>query len=141
MRFMMLMYPHPRAESGAMPDLSEISEMMAYNEELVKAGVLLSGEGLHPTSKGARVLYSAGKAAATDGPFTKTKEVIGGFWMIQVQSKDEAIKWASRCPVVKYDSGAMIELRQVFEADDFGPALTPQLKEQEDRLRTQAAAR
>lgn len=138
MRFMVIMYPGPDAESGVMPDEKILTEMGKYNEDLVNAGVMLSGEGLHPSSKGARVTFSDGKARVTDGPFTETNEVIGGYWIFQVASKQEAIDWVSRCPV----SGAeTIEIRQIFEAEDFGDALTPELREQEERLREQAAQR
>jgi hypothetical protein len=120
MRFMMLMYPGPKAESGAMPDEKLISAMLAYNEELAKAGVLLGLDGLHPTAKGARVRFSGGRAIVTDGPFAEAKEVIGGYWLIQVASRDEAIAWAKRAPC---PDGELIEIRQVFEAADFGPEI------------------
>lgn len=138
MRFMVIMYPGPEAEAGVMPDEKLLSEMGNYNQDLVNAGGMLSGEGLHPTSKGARVSFSGGKATVTDGPFTETNEVVGGFWIFQVASKQEAIDWVSQCPV----SGAeTIEIRQIFEAEDFGDAFTPELREQEERLREQAAQR
>jgi hypothetical protein len=117
---MMLMYPGAKAETGAMPDEKAIAAMMKYNEELVDAGVLLAGEGLHPSSKGARIRVSGGKRSVSDGPFTETKELLGGFWMLQVKSKEEAVEWASRCPLAE---GEMVELRQVFEAADFGPEI------------------
>jgi hypothetical protein len=117
MRFMMLMYPGPRAEAGALPDEKLVAAMMKYNEDLAKAGVLLALDGLHPSSKGARIRWSSGKAAVSDGPFTEAKELIGGYWVIQVKSKEEAIAWATRCPC---PDGEMIELRQVFEMPDFG---------------------
>jgi hypothetical protein len=107
----------------------------------VKAGVLLAGEGLHPSSKGARVKFSGEKRTVTDGPFTEAKDLIAGFWLIQVKSKEEAIEWVKRCPNPLPDSEAEIEIRQVFEADDFGPALTPELRAAEERLRAQAAAK
>lgn len=138
MRFMVIMYPGPDAEAGVMPDEKILAEMGKYNEDLVNAGVMLSGEGLHPTSKGARVSFSGGTATVTDGPFTETNEVVGGFWIFKVASKQEAIDWVSRCPV----SGAeTIEIRQIFEAEDFGDAFTPELRDQEERLRKQAAQR
>lgn len=139
MRFMMIMYPGPHAEQETTPGAGNeklIAEMGRYNEELVKAGVMLAGEGLHPSSKGARVRFSGGKAIATDGPFTEAKEIIGGFWLIQVKSKEEAVEWAKRAPC---PDGEMIELRRVYEMEDFGPMMTPELREQEERLRAQVA--
>lgn len=118
MRFMMLMYPGPAAEAGVMPDAKLVSAMMKYNEELTKAGVLLALDGLQPSSKGARVRFPGGKARVSDGPFTEAKELIGGYWLIQAKSKEEAIAWASRCPA---PDGDMIEVRQVFEMTDFPP--------------------
>ena len=118
MRFMMLMYPGPKAEAGVMPDDKLIAAMMAYNKELADAGVLLALDGLQPTAKGARIRFAGGKASVTSGPFPDSREVLGGYWMIQVNSKDEAIAWAKRCPAPE---GEMIEIRQVFEAADFGP--------------------
>lgn len=136
MRFMLIMYPGAQAEAGVMPDEKALTEMGKYNEELVKAGVLLAGEGLLSSSKGARVTFAGGKPKVSDGPFTESKEIVGGFWMIQVKSREEAIEWVKRCPV---SGSEMIEIRQVAEAEDFGPALTPELKEAEERLRKQAA--
>ena len=136
MRFMMLVKATPESEAGALPSAEALAEMGRYNEELVKAGVLLAGEGLHPSSKGARVSFSGGKRTVTDGPFTEAKELIAGFWLIQVKSKDEAIEWAKRVP---FQEGE-IEIRQVFEADDFGAELTPELREREQRLRAQTEA-
>ena len=137
MRFMMMMYPSPRAEAGEMPTEAEISAMMTYNEALGAAGILLAGEGLHPTSRGARVRFAGGKPRVTDGPFAEAKEVIGGFWMIQVKSKEEAVAWATRCPAGEED---FIELRQVFDASDFpAESLTPELAAREDALREQSA--
>ena len=118
MRFMMLMYPGPKAEAGVMPDDKLIAAMMAYNKELADAGVLLALDGLQPTAKGARISFAGGKASVTSGPFPDAKEVLGGYWIIQVNSKDEAIACAKRCPAPE---GEMIEIRQVFEAADFGP--------------------
>lgn len=117
MRFMMFIYPNARAEAGVLPTAEEVAEMMVYNNEMMNAGVLLSGEGLQPTSKGARVRFKGGTPSVTDGPFTETREVIGGYWMIQVGSREEAIDWAKRVPLV--DDSVMIELRQVFEMEDF----------------------
>ena len=118
MRFMMLMHPGQKAESGEMPTKEAIEGMMKYNEELAKAGVLLGLDGLHPSSKGARITRVGGKRVVSDGPFTEAKELVGGYWMIQVKSKEEAIEWASRAPI---EEGEMIELRQVFEMSDFAP--------------------
>lgn len=118
MRFMMLMYPQSSdAEAGTMPTLEMVEAMMKYNEDLAKAGVLVGADGLHPTSRGARVRFPNGKAAVTDGPFAEAKEVLGGFWMLRVNSREEAIEWASRCPI--QDAHAFVELRQVFEMEDF----------------------
>ena len=131
MRFMIIIKASPDSEAGVMPNQELLNAMGNYNEELAKAGILLAGEGLHPSSKGARVRFSGDKRTVIDGPFAKTKELIAGFWLWQVQSMDEAIEWIKRAP---FDGGAEIELRPVFEADDFGDALTPELREQEARL-------
>ena len=116
MRFMMIMYPGAKAEQGAMPDEKSIAAMMKYNEELTKAGVLLALDGLHPSSKGARIRFKSGKPTVTDGPFTEARELIGGYWLIQVKSREEAIEWASRCPA---SVAEMIDVRQVVEMSDF----------------------
>jgi len=116
MRFMMLMYPGPKAETGALPDPAAVAPMMKYNEDLVRAGVLLAGDGLHPTSNGARVRVSGGKRVVVDGPFSESKELIGGYWMIEVRSKAEAVEWASRVPLADDE---MVELRQVYEMSEF----------------------
>ncbi|NMH98355.1 YciI family protein [Pseudonocardia acidicola] len=139
MRVMILVKASNDSEAGALPSEELLTEMGKYNEELVKAGVLLAGEGLHPSAKGARVRFSGGKQTVIDGPFTETKELVAGFWLWQVASMDEAIEWVKRCPS---DPGAEaeIEIRPVFEPDDFGPALTPELREAEQRLRAQSAA-
>ena len=137
MRFMILVKANKDSEAGILPDEKILTEMMKYNEELVKAGVMLAGEGLHPSSKGARVNFSGGKRTVTDGPFTEAKELIAGFWLWQVKSKEEAIEWAKRSPFREGE----VEIRQVFEAEDFGRELTPELREQEERLRTQVAAK
>jgi hypothetical protein len=134
MRFMILVKANEQSEAGELPSEQILTEMGKYNEELVKAGVMLAGEGLHPTSKGARVKFSGGMRTVTDGPFTETKELLAGFWLIQVKSKEEAIEWVKRAP---FDGGTEIEIRQVFEADDFGAELTPELREAEERLRAQ----
>ncbi len=138
MRFMVIMYPGPDAEAGKLPDEKILTEMGKFNEELVKAGVLLAGEGLHPTSKGARIRFGSGKPVVSDGPFTESKEIIGGFWLMQAKSKDEIVQWMKRCPVV---GSEMIEIRQVFEAEDFGEAMTPELREAEERLRREVEAK
>lgn len=135
MRFMVIMYPGPEAEAGRMPTEAEFAAMGAFNEALVKAGVLLAGEGLHPSAQGARVRWADGQPQVSDGPFTEAEEVIGGFWIWQVRDRDEAIAWVRRCPA---QNGQMIELRRVYEAEDFGDALTPELREAEDRLRAQS---
>ncbi len=122
-----------------MPSEQLLAEMGQYNEEMVKAGVMLAGEGLQPSSKGARVKFSGDERSVTDGPFAEAKEMIAGYWLIQVKSKDEAIEWVKRCPN-PMDGESEIEIRQVFEAEDFGEALTPELREQEDRIRAQAEA-
>jgi hypothetical protein len=127
------------SESGVLPDEKLLTEMGKYNEELVKAGIMLAGEGLHPSSKGARVQFSGTKRTVVDGPFTETKELVAGFWLWQVKSKEEAIEWVKRCPN-PMPGDSEIEIRQVFEAEDFGPALTPELREQEARVRAQSAA-
>ena len=140
MRFMVIIKANAQSEAGELPSERLLTEMGKYNEELVKAGVLLAGEGLHPTSKGARVRFAGSKRTVIDGPFPETKELIAGFWLIQVNSKEEAIEWAKRIP--NPDGGeSEVEIRQVFEADDFGPEFTPELREQENRLRAQVANR
>ena len=132
MRFMILVKASEESEAGVMPSREDLEEMGKYNEELAKAGVMLAGEGIHPSSKGARVSFPDKKVI--DGPFTETKELIAGFWMIQVKSLDEAIEWVKRAP---FQEGE-VEIRQVFEADDFGDEFTPELREQEERIRAQA---
>jgi hypothetical protein len=124
------------SEAGVMPSEELLTEMGKFNEELVKAGVMLAGEGLHASSKGARVQFSGDKRTVTDGPFTETKELVAGFWIWQVNSMDEAIEWVKRCPN-PMNEDSEIEIRPVFEAEDFGDEFTPELKEQEERLRAQ----
>ena len=136
MRFMVIVKADKNSEAGVMPSREILTAMGKYNEELVKAGVMLAGEGLHPTSKGKRVRFSGGKHTITDGPFAESKELIAGFWLWQVRSMDEAIAWLKRSP---FDGGTEIEVRQVFETEDFGAEMTPELREQEDRLRAQVA--
>jgi len=138
MRFMVIVKADKNSEAGIMPSREILTAMGKFNEELVKAGVMLAGEGLHPTSKGKRVKFLGGKHTITDGPFTESKELIAGFWLWQVRSMDEAVEWLKRSP---FDGGTEIEIRQVFEAEDFGAELTPELREQENRLRNQVAAK
>ena len=138
MRFMVMVKATKLSESGALPDQKLLSDMGQFNEELVKAGVMLAGEGLHPSSKGARVRFSGAKRTVIDGPFAETKELVAGFWLWQVKSKEEAIEWVKRCPNPT-GTEAEIEIRQVFEASDFGSEFTPELREQEERLRAQVA--
>jgi hypothetical protein len=135
-RFMLIVKATKDSEAGIMPSEELLRQMGNYNEELVKAGVLLAGEGLHPSSKGARVRFDGDKRTLIDGPFAETKELIAGFWLIQVKSKEEAIEWVKRCPN-PFPGESEIEIRQVFEADDFGEEFTPDLREQEERLRAQ----
>ncbi len=137
MRFMVMIRATKDTEAGMLPSQELLTEMGKFNEELVKAGVLLAGEGLHPSSKGARVRFSGDKRTVVDGPFTETKELIAGFWLWQVKSKEDAIAWVKRCPNPTCAEGE-IEIRQVFEPEDFGPALTPELRQQEERLRARA---
>ena len=141
MRFMVLVKANKDSEAGVLPDEKLLTDMGKYNEELVKAGVMLAGEGLHPSSKGKRVRFSGGKRTVIDGPFAETKELIAGFWLWQVRSMDEAIEWAKRCPNPFPNTESEIEIRQVFEAEDFGAEFTPELREQEERLRAQVAAK
>jgi hypothetical protein len=136
MRFMILLKSNKITEEGALPDEKLLSAMGKYNEELVKAGIMLAGEGLQPTSKGARVHFSGSKRTVAPGPFPETQQLIAGFWMWKVKSLEEAIAWVKKCPNPTGDE-AEIEIRQVFETEDFGDALTPELKEQEERLRAQ----
>ena len=138
MRFMVMVKANEDSEAGVMPSEELLAAMGKYNEEMVKAGVMLAGEGLQPSSKGARVKFSGDQRTVVDGPFTEAKELIAGFWLIQVKSLDEAIEWVKRCPN-PMEGEAEIEIRQVFEADDFGEELTPELREQEERVRKQAA--
>ena len=140
MRFMIIVKASKDSEAGVMPSMELLTEMGKYNEELVKAGVLLAGEGLQPSSKGARVKFAGSKRTVIDGPFAETKELIAGFWLIQVKSKAEAIEWVKRAPNPMPGTESEIEIRQVFEADDFGEALTPELKQAEEKLRAQISA-
>ncbi|MGI8720900.1 MAG: YciI family protein [Geodermatophilaceae bacterium] len=137
MRFMIILKSNQDTEAGVMPTEQELTDMGNYNEELVKAGMMLAGDGLQPSSKGARVHFSGGKTTVTDGPFSEAKELIAGFWLIQVKSKDEAVEWVKRVPI-SASQDTEIEIRQVFEAEDFGAEFTPELREQENRQRAQA---
>jgi hypothetical protein len=137
MRFIAMVKADERSEAGEMPTEAELAAMGAFNEELVKAGVMLAGEGLHPSSRGSRVVHTAEKTTVLDGPFTETKELIAGFWLLQAKSYEEALEWLKRAP--RPETGEfVIELRPVFEAEDFGDAFTPELQEQEARIRAQA---
>ena len=138
MRFMILVKATKDSEAGVLPDEKLLTEMGKYNEELVKAGIMLAGEGLQPSSKGARVRFSGKTRTVIDGPFAETKELIAGYWLWQVTSKEEAIEWVKRCPNPFPDTESDIEIRQVFEAEDFGEEFTPELREQEERVRAQA---
>jgi hypothetical protein len=133
-RFMVLVKASEESEAGVLPDEKILAEMGRFNEELVKAGVMLAAEGLHPSSKGARVRFEGGKRTVIDGPFAETKELVAGFWLWQVKSKEEAVEWLKRAP---FDGGMEIELRHIFEMEEFGANFTPELREQEDRLRAQ----
>ncbi len=140
MRFMVIVKANKESEAGILPTTEELTLMGNFNEELAKAGIMLAAEGLQATRKGARVRFSGGKRTVIDGPFSETKELIAGFWIWQVRSKEEAIEWVKRIPVGAFPRGeAEIEIRQVFEADDLGPAFTPELREQEERLLKGAA--
>jgi hypothetical protein len=138
MRFMVMVKATKDSEAGVMPDTKLLEDMGKFNEQLVKAGVMLAGEGLHPSSKGVRVRFNGDSRTVIDGPFAETKELVAGFWLWQVKSKEEAIEWVKRCPN-PHAGESVIEIRQVFEAADFGPALTPELREAEDRLRARIA--
>jgi len=134
---MVIIKANKESEAGVLPDEKFLTEMGRYNEELVKAGVMLAGEGLHPSSKGKRVKFSGGNVSVIDGPFAETKELIAGFWMWQVKSMDEAVEWVKRCPSPADATDGEIEIRQVFEMEEFGAEFTPELREQEERLRAQ----
>ena len=139
MRFIVMVKATKDSEAGVMPTKQELTEMGSFNEELVKAGVMLAGEGLHPSSKGARVRFSGDTRTVIDGPFTETKELVAGFWIWQCKSKEEAVQWVKRCPNPMPGQESEIEIRQIFEAEDFGAEFTPELREQEERLRETAA--
>ncbi|MEQ1516530.1 MAG: YciI family protein [Usitatibacteraceae bacterium] len=133
MKFMVIVKASKDSEAGVMPSEKLLTEMGKYNEELVNAGIMVAGEGLHPSSKGARVRFSGDKRTVIDGPFAETKELVAGFWLWKVDSREEAIEWLKRCPN-PHDEETEVEIRQVFDVDDFGPALTPELRAQEERL-------
>jgi hypothetical protein len=137
MRVMVIVKATNNSETNAVPDEKMLTEMGKYNEELVKAGIMLAGEGLHASSKGKRVRFSGSKRTTIDGPFAETKELIAGFWLWQVKSMDEAVEWVRRCPNPMPGEDSEIEIRQVFEAEDFGEAYTPEVRAQEDRIRAQ----
>jgi hypothetical protein len=141
MRFMILVKADKNSEAGVLPDERMLTEMGKFNEELVKAGVMLAGEGLHPSSKGSRVRFSGSKRTVIDGPFAETKELVAGFWLWQVKSKEEAVEWVKRMPNPMPGSETEVEIRQVFEVEDFGAAATPEIRAQEQRLRAQTAAK
>jgi hypothetical protein len=137
MRVMVIVKATKNSEAGTLPSEELLAAMGKYNEELVKAGVMLAGEGLHPSSRGKRVAFSGGKKSVVDGPFSETKELIAGFWLWQVKSMDEAVEWIKRCPDPMPGEESVIEIRPVFEADDFGEEFTPELRAQEERLRAE----
>ena len=141
MRFMIIVKADKNSEAGVLPDEKLLADMGKYNEELARAGVMLAGEGLQPSSKGARVRFSGSKRTVIDGPFAETKELVAGFWIFQVKSKEEAIEWVKRAPNPFPGTESEIEIRQIFESEDFGEAFTPELREQEERLRSQIAAK
>lgn len=140
MKVMVLVKATAESEAGEMPSTELLAAMGTYNEELVKAGIMLAGEGLHSSSRGKRVRFDGAQRTVIDGPYSETKELVAGFWLWQVRSMEEAVEWVKRCPN-PMESSSEIEIRQVFEAEDFGEALTPELREQEERLRAQAVAR
>jgi hypothetical protein len=138
MRVMVIVKANTESEAGQMPSEKMLADMGAFNEQLVKAGIMLAGEGLHPSSKGKRVRFSGANRTVVDGPFAETKELIAGFWLWRVKSMEDAVDWLKRAP---FDGGAELEIRPIFEADDFGKELTPELRAQEERLRAEIAAK
>jgi hypothetical protein len=141
MRVMVIVKATKNSEAGVMPSEKLLREMGSFNEQLVKAGIMLAGEGLHPSSKAKRVVFSSGKKTVVDGPFSETKELVAGFWLWQVRSLEEAIEWVKRCPDPMPGEEAVLEIRPVFEADDFGKEYTPELRAQEERLRAEVEQR
>ena len=141
MKFMVIVKATEASEAGVMPSEQLLADMGRFNEELVKAGVMLAGEGLHPSREGARIVFDGDKRTVVDGPFAETKELVAGFWMIEVGSKQEAIEWMKRCPHPFENGTAEIEIRQIFAPEDFGAEFTPELREQEERQRAQIASR
>jgi hypothetical protein len=141
MRVMVMVKASPESEAGVMPTEQELTTMGAFNEQLVKAGVLLAGEGLHPTSRGVRVRFAGNRQTIVDGPFSEAKELVAGFWLWQVKDMDEAREWARRCPAPGPNGTGELEIRPVFEAEDFGAAYTPELRAQDDRLRVEVTNR
>ena len=141
MRFIVMVKATKNSEAGIMPSQQLLEEMGKYNEELVKAGIMEAGEGLHPSSKGSRILFSGDKRTVVDGPFAETKELIAGFWIWKCKSKEEAIEWLQRCPHPMPGEDGQIEIRQIFAPEDFGPAMTPELREREDKARAEMAKR
>lgn len=141
MKVMVIVRATKNSEAGVMPSEELLTAMGKYNEELVKAGIIVAGEGLHPSAKGKRVVFAGSTPTVVDGPFPETKELIAGFWLWQVRSMDEAVEWARRCPAPMPGEEGVLELRPVFEPDDFDPALTPELRAQEERLRAESEAR
>lgn len=137
MRFIAMVKATPESESGRLPNKEELAEMGAFNEQLNKAGIMLDAEGLHSSAKGSRITFKGGKPSVVDGPFAETKELVAGFWMLQAKSKEEAVEWISRAPF----KDAVVEIRQVFEAEDFGDAMTPEMRAREETLRTEARSR
>ncbi len=133
MRFMVIVKANADSESGRLPTTEEFARMGEFNEELIKAGIMLAGDGLQPSSKGARIRFDKGRTTVMDGPFAETKELVAGFWIVQAKSKEEAIEWFSRAP---FGPGAVLELRQIYEADDFGDNFPPEMRAQEERLRS-----
>lgn len=141
MKVMVIVKASKNSEAGIMPSEKLLSEMGNYNEELVRAGIMLGGDGLHPSSKAKRIVMSAGKRTVVDGPFAETKELVAGYWIWQVRSMDEAVEWARRCPDPMPGEDAQLEIRPIFEADDFGEAYTPELREREERMRAEVEKR
>jgi hypothetical protein len=137
MRFLVMVKATPQSEAGELPTADMFAKMGAFNQELAKAGMLLSADGLQPSSKGARISYAGSKPTVTDGPFTETKELVAGFWILQARSKEEIVEWLSRCP---FERGEQVEIRRIYEMEDFAPTMTPEIKTQEESLRAHVAS-